>query len=135
MVEISLCTMYSCQRYGKEFGTAMIVVTSGLKLKMFSPSNARVVNVGREDGTMEAAILQSGLVALRQQIATERGTQPACPFCQRPRVKRSDYTRCNPCGINWLDAERNLPNYLNRNPAAARSSAPMDVSALPPAAI
>jgi len=46
-----------------------------------------------------------------------------CPFCKLPRSQRSDYIRCNPCGINWLNEERHLPNYLNRNPAAARSDA------------
>ena len=41
----------------------------------------------------------------------------------KPRVLRSDYLRCNPCGVNWLMEEMHLPNYLNRNPSAARSEA------------
>ena len=46
-----------------------------------------------------------------------------CPFCQKPRSQRSDYVRCSPCGINWLQSEMGLPNYLNRNPSACRSEA------------
>jgi ribosomal protein L37AE/L43A len=42
--------------------------------------------------------------ARRERLA-EVGTEPACPFCQRPRVRRSDYTRCDRCGVNWLDGE------------------------------
>lgn len=38
----------------------------------------------------------------RQDRLNEMGTMPPCPFCSRPRVERSDYIRCNPCGINWL---------------------------------
>jgi uncharacterized Zn finger protein (UPF0148 family) len=59
----------------------------------------------------------------RQDRLNEVGTMPACPLCGRPRVQRSDYIRCNPCGKNWLQEEMDLPNYLNRNPAAARSEA------------
>ena len=58
----------------------------------------------------------------RREKLAEAGTMPPCPFCQRPRVARSDYIRCLPCGINWLADESELPNYLNRNPAAARSN-------------
>lgn len=58
-----------------------------------------------------------------QDRRNEVGTEPPCPFCKRPRVSRSNYIRCNPCGTNWLDEEMHLPNYLNRNPAAARSEA------------
>lgn len=53
--------------------------------------------------------------ASRQEYLGELGTEPACPFCRRPRVKRSDYTRCNPCGVNWLEEED-----LSRNPKAER---------------
>lgn len=28
-----------------------------------------------------------------------------CPFCGLPRSQRSDYTRCSPCGLNWLPGE------------------------------
>lgn len=51
----------------------------------------------------------------RQAYLNEVGTMPPCPFCQKPRVQRSDYVRCNPCGINWLAGED-----LNRNPKAER---------------
>jgi ribosomal protein L37AE/L43A len=41
----------------------------------------------------------------RRERLSEVGTEPPCPFCQRPRVKRTDYTRCNRCGENWLMGE------------------------------
>lgn len=56
----------------------------------------------------------------RKQRQTEVGTEPPCPFCQRPRANRSDYVRCNPCGVNWLNEEMHLPNYLNLDPRVAR---------------
>jgi len=32
-------------------------------------------------------------------------THLPCPLCGRPRSQRSDYIRCTPCGMNWLDGE------------------------------
>ena len=61
-------------------------------------------------------------IAASQKALNEVGSEPPCPFCHRARVLRSDYIRCNPCGMNWLVSEMHLPNYLNRNPAAARSN-------------
>lgn len=46
-----------------------------------------------------------------------------CPFCQRPRSQRSDYIRCQPCGVNWLQEEMHLPNYLSRDPRLSREEA------------
>lgn len=45
--------------------------------------------------------------ANRQDRLNEVGTEPPCPFCQRPRVSRpaGQYIRCNPCGTNWLNGE------------------------------
>jgi uncharacterized Zn finger protein (UPF0148 family) len=60
------------------------------------------------------------LMEYRRLLATEVGTEPPCPWCGIPRVRRSDYIRCNPCGTNWLDSERHLRDYLNRNPSSAR---------------
>lgn len=57
----------------------------------------------------------------REYRLGELGTEPACPFCQRPRVLRSDYVRCNHCGVNWLAEEMHLPGYLDRDPRVARS--------------
>lgn len=57
----------------------------------------------------------------RKERLNEAGAGPDCPFCGKPRVVRSDYLRCNREGINWLDAEMHLPNYLNRNPSSARA--------------
>ena len=37
----------------------------------------------------------------RRLLATEVGTEPPCPFCKTPRLKRSDYLRCGRCGLNW----------------------------------
>ena len=70
-------------------------------------------------------LLRKHLLEWREQLAREVGTESPCPFCGEPRVRRSDYIRCNLDGINWLDEERHLPDYLNRNPAAARSAASM----------
>jgi ribosomal protein L37AE/L43A len=53
--------------------------------------------------------------ARRERLA-EVGTEPPCPFCKRPRVKRSDYTRCNPCGLNWIQGED-----LTKDPRASRT--------------
>ena len=59
----------------------------------------------------------------RQERLNEPGTEPPCPMCGRPRVARSDYLRCHRCGMNWLNEEMHLRDYLNRNPSAARSEA------------
>ena len=56
----------------------------------------------------------------RKEYLNEVGTESPCPFCQRPRVRRSTYTRCNPCGTNWLDEENTFPEYLDQNPAVSR---------------
>lgn len=32
-------------------------------------------------------------------------TDLPCPFCGKPRSQRSDYVRCQPCGLNWLEGE------------------------------
>lgn len=54
--------------------------------------------------------------AERQERLSEVGTEPPCPWCNRPRVRRSDYTRCNPCGTNWLDGED-----LTKDPRLSRT--------------
>ena len=72
--------------------------------------------------------------ANRQDRLNEVGTEPPCPFCQRPRVLRSDYIRCNPCGVNWLNEEMNLPNYLNRDPRVSRVEAARMGKSVPPTA-
>jgi hypothetical protein len=55
------------------------------------------------------------LTATREERLNEVGTLPPCPFCGRLRVQRSDYVRCNPCGMNWLDGDD-----LGRNPQLVR---------------
>lgn len=51
--------------------------------------------------------------------ATEGGelVDLPCPFCKRPRSRRSDYVRCAPCGTNWLDGED-----LSRDPRIDRKA-------------
>jgi ribosomal protein L37AE/L43A len=43
--------------------------------------------------------------SMRKDAMDEVGTEPPCPFCGRPRVSRSSYIRCNPCGVNWSPAK------------------------------
>ena len=33
------------------------------------------------------------------------GSEAPCPMCGLPRVKRTEYTRCVRCGVNWLTGE------------------------------
>lgn len=72
--------------------------------------------------------------AARMERLSEAGTEPPCPFCQRPRVSRTDYIRCNPCGTNWLDGEMHLPDYLNVDPRVARQKAARMAKGMPPTA-
>lgn len=72
--------------------------------------------------------------AARVERLNEKGSEPPCPFCQRPRVMRSDYIRCLPCGINWLASEMGIPDYLNLDPRVARTkNARMGTSTRPTA--
>jgi len=71
---------------------------------------------------------------MRQVALKEPGTEPPCPFCKRPRVARSDYIRCNGCGVNWLDEEMHLPDYLNVDPRVARQKAARMARGTPPTA-
>lgn len=59
----------------------------------------------------------------RQDRLNEVGTEPPCPFCHVLRVERSNYIRCNHCGINWANEEMHLPNYLSSDPRVARRAA------------
>jgi hypothetical protein len=72
--------------------------------------------------------------SLRELRRNEVGTEPPCPFCHKPRVTRSDYIRCNPCGVNCLDQEMHLPNYLDLDPRVARREAARTVTGTKPAA-
>lgn len=78
------------------------------------------------------ASLTSSLTEFRRTLATEQGTEAPCPFCGVPRVRRSVYIRCNPCGTNWLDEERHLPDYLNIDPRVARDHVRMASSVARP---
>ena len=59
--------------------------------------------------------------AARRERLNEKGTEPPCPWCKVPRVLRSDYIRCNRCGVNWLASEMGLQDYLNLDPRVARA--------------
>ena len=90
-----------------------------------SPGSVRGASVGI--GIRKMAELEKMKVftdaereALRQVALNEVGTMPPCPFCGKPRVARSSYMRCQRCGVNWLDEEVHLRDYLNRNPSACR---------------
>ena len=72
---------------------------------------------------MELTLNPDQLLAARQARINEVGTEPDCPFCHQPRVSRTTYIRCNPCGINWLAEEMHLPNYLRLDPRVARQRA------------
>jgi len=85
---------------------------------------------------MEIEKIGNNLTAWIEQMREAQnapGTLSPCPFCQKPRSRRSDYIRCSPCGVNWLEQEMHLPNYLNRNPSAARNAARMAALASKPA--
>ncbi len=56
---------------------------------------------------MPHTLLRENLLAWRDQLAKEVGTEAPCPMCQTPRVTRSDYIRCNQCGVNWLQGGEN----------------------------
>jgi hypothetical protein len=71
---------------------------------------------------------------LRRDRLNEVGTEPPCPFCNRPRVSRTDYIRCNPCGVNWLNEEMSLPGYLESDPRVARREAARTASGTRPTA-
>lgn len=70
----------------------------------------------------------------RQERMNEVGTEPPCPFCGRLRVSRSDYIRCNPCGVNWLMEEMHLLDYLGRDPRVCRREVVRMANTQPPIA-
>ena len=73
----------------------------------FDVESVRVlIGTGRDE--MEMAEL---MAMTREQRMAEKGNEPPCPFCRMPRVRRSSYVRCNPCGVNWSDGLD-----LSRNP-------------------
>lgn len=72
--------------------------------------------------------MQELMEKLKREV-TEGGElkELPCPFCQKPRSQRSDYIRCQSCGINWLAEEMHLmfkgKPYLEVNPPVARREA------------
>lgn len=51
--------------------------------------------------TINGLTLAEVMIQTREDRLAEKGSGPLCPFCQKPRVARSVYLRCNPCGMNW----------------------------------
>jgi uncharacterized Zn finger protein (UPF0148 family) len=50
------------------------------------------------------------VMTIRDQLAKENREggemkDSPCPLCKRPLSQRSDYVRCNPCGVNFLPGE------------------------------
>jgi hypothetical protein len=54
--------------------------------------------------------------ARREKVLSEVGTEPPCPWCGVPRVKRSDYIRCMRHGVNWSSGED-----ISKDPRLSRS--------------
>lgn len=73
-------------------------------------------------------------IEARQFRVSEIGTEPNCPFCGTPRVERTSYIRCNPCGVNWLNEEMHLSNYLSMDPRVVRREAARTASGTKPTA-
>ena len=84
--------------------------------------------------TLNGMTLAECMAQTREERLAEKGTEPNCPFCQRPRVARSSYIRCNPCGVNWLDSEMQFRDYLERDPRVARAEAALMESETKPTA-
>lgn len=78
--------------------------------------------------------LQEWMKMSHEERINEVGTEPDCPFCQNPRVERSDYIRCNLCGANWLNEEMHLPNYLHSDPRVPRREAALMANVTKPTA-
>ena len=45
------------------------------------------------------------MTKLKREIAHGGELDNPCPLCGLPRSQRSDYIRCSPCGVNWLEGE------------------------------
>jgi hypothetical protein len=52
--------------------------------------------------TLNGLTLSEVMCQTREERLVEVGTMPPCPYCEKPRVQRSLYVRCNPCGKNWV---------------------------------
>lgn len=61
--------------------------------------------------------------ALHEELK-KGGTEAPCPFCNLPRVQRSDYIRCVVCGTNWMEGEA-----LDKDPRSERLRRMIDDSA------
>ena len=83
---------------------------------------------------IDEAELRKHLLEWRRQLATEVGTEPPCPFCGQRRVRRSDYIRCRPCSVNWIDGEdidRDPRIERNEKMLAERSTKPGQDTTVP----
>lgn len=54
-----------------------------------------------------------------------------CPICLKPRSQRSDYIRCSPCGLNWLEGEDlSKSPLLSRAPYLATKSSKPELASI-----
>lgn len=95
--------------------------------------------VGKNLSDMTAQEISEWMAELKRE-AREGGTLTdlPCPFCGKPRSQRSDYIRCQPCGVNWLDEEMHLEYqgrpYLSLDPRLVRQTPARMASATQPTA-
>lgn len=54
---------------------------------------------------MDETMLELMTRLKRESIQGGELTNLPCPLCGLPRSQRSDYVRCTPCAMNWLDGE------------------------------
>lgn len=81
--------------------------------------------------TLNGMTLAECMCQTKEGRLAEVGTMPACPFCQRPRVQRSTYIRCNPCGMNWFKDQGIMKHPHVKRQAISSSEAETDGSAPP----
>lgn len=55
--------------------------------------------------TLNGMTLAELMAQTPEERMAEAGNEPPCPFCERLRVRRSSYIRCNPCGKNWMEGQ------------------------------
>ena len=73
--------------------------------------------------TLNGMTLAECMAQTKEERLAEVGTEAPCPFCQRPRVTRSTYIRCNPCGMNWFK-DQDISRHPHAKPQAIQSSVP-----------
>ncbi len=82
--------------------------------------------------TLNGMTLAECMAQTKEERLAEVGTEAPCPFCQRPRVTRSTYIRCNPCGMNWFK-DQDISRHPHAKSQAIGSSLPVMGSTAQPA--